>query len=1333
MDSLQLTENFCEAIKIITEDALSGIKYDKTVVATITDISKRKQGIYTVSDGSIQFIAYSDVLNYSVGTNVYITIPEGDYSNDKIILGKKLKDDVNQSFIYHSPFNNIADVSGNLCNTNDQFSLLANNPNVVIKEICDINFLADGGIGYSGFSYLGIKAGFRAWLKTVNCISGNYGLKITFTCRPAESNDGTKQPDYTKEAFLTIDDMIGDPYAFETFFTQEKVVDISSLGTIIRLKIEFFQEAGTFKDMDNNLISYLEEPIDGLDLKIPLQDNLFVNNVFVCLGLDMQNYNDDFVQIFTFDNGTYSQSVQKEKKVSLKWIHIEDEVKHQMNSASKEEFEIRWYRNNKNGKADQFSGYGWELLDFNATKLFDISFMPDGETKEQEQIKAIVLLGKAPEYKETSITNTEFQLNYFNYFYKDENNNFINFSEDDEFIPNGELIDDKFQSMNCYSLESDNRKVYTSNILYFINQNDVRNYASIDALRALSLIPKEYSYSETRDEENNVISSQKIKITTQGNYFLYSETGELMNKAQADMIRLLECKFDLSSEDGENTATLQNAEKIIWEYPLNNTMIIPAFEDGRQITNEDDDSVPVGYGQLIYEQQIDEDGKVILNEVQDHYLKNKAIQFPFKINQFYNSSRENNLIKCSIIKDGLLYSATKDLQFGQSGTSGTAFTFRLNFEDGINCLTLKDLQGNHLGGKSESEVEVKAYLYDQDGQSIDISDQEINWSWFKATGDNIIIVDKNKKDSRLLSFKSSLEIDELYILQAKLPKWRKTSNENEQDAYDLVAYLPIPIRENSNYLYFNGPDKISYLTDGYPVYYKGYFDLVTVEGYVKDYSHKWESIVTVSNDKEKDYLPEIIHDYQEKLNSETNTTEIIDRGYYLSAPSMFIDKLPVFGVCYKSKITESSQETIKWTQPILIHQSLYPCAFVNQWDGKGVDISETEGTILSNILGAGSKNSQNQFSGVLLGDLRKKSQSDLGQSVLETQTGLFGFNNGEMSFSFTNDGIARIGKATKGQIIFNGDKGLIASKTYIDSMDKTTIYGMGIDLDDSFIKMYSPQGASKTGSISINAKATTYPFEIKNNSQGNYFKVDWDGSLSCNNVNINGILNGNCKISVNGNTDKTLSGLLTDIQNTANSALSLATIKQTADDAYGMAYTLKTITENGSALWSPNNTAKLWAANNGSCGCNGHFSIGGGLNIGANLVVKGMIYPEGGIYNYSDIRIKENINYNLEPLKDLFFKLMPFSYNLLGKQEKQLGFSAQQLDLLIENLEEKDKVNFACLVQKNESTYKGIKDLKALNYNNFIGLNTYMIQEAYKEINELKKEIQELKGRINND
>jgi hypothetical protein len=29
-----------------------------------------------------------------------------------------------------------------------------------------------------------------------------------------------------------------------------------------------------------------------------------------------------------------------------------------------------------------------------------------------------------------------------------------------------------------------------------------------------------------------------------------------MNKAQADMIRLLECKFDLSSEDGENTATL---------------------------------------------------------------------------------------------------------------------------------------------------------------------------------------------------------------------------------------------------------------------------------------------------------------------------------------------------------------------------------------------------------------------------------------------------------------------------------------------------------------------------------------------------------------------------------------------------------------------------------------------------------------------------------------------------------------------------------------------------------------------------------------------------------
>jgi hypothetical protein len=60
-----------------------------------------------------------------------------------------------------------------------------------------------------------------------------------------------------------------------------------------------------------------------------------------------------------------------------------------------------------------------------------------------------------------------------------------------------------------------------------------------------------------------------------------------------------------------------------------------------------------------------------------------------------------------------------------------------------------------------------------------------------------------------------------------------------------------------------------------------------------------------------------------------------------------------------------------WYQPILILQSQYDFAMLNEWDGS-LTIDEENGTILSAMIGAGRKNIEdNTFSGVLLGDVRK--------------------------------------------------------------------------------------------------------------------------------------------------------------------------------------------------------------------------------------------------------------------------------------------------------------------------------------------------------------------------
>ena len=82
-------EELLKAIDIIaSRRANENNAYDQTIICTITDSSKAEQhGYYTVTNGTITFDAYSDNLTYKVGNYVRVTIPNGDYSQQKHIAG----------------------------------------------------------------------------------------------------------------------------------------------------------------------------------------------------------------------------------------------------------------------------------------------------------------------------------------------------------------------------------------------------------------------------------------------------------------------------------------------------------------------------------------------------------------------------------------------------------------------------------------------------------------------------------------------------------------------------------------------------------------------------------------------------------------------------------------------------------------------------------------------------------------------------------------------------------------------------------------------------------------------------------------------------------------------------------------------------------------------------------------------------------------------------------------------------------------------------------------------------------------------------------------------
>ena len=92
-DMNEITEKFFQAIDIIVTQHLKKLDFDKTIIATITNNTKAIYGCYEVTtDNNIIFNAYCDNINYKIGQKVYIRIPGGDYSKQKVITGRYIQE-----------------------------------------------------------------------------------------------------------------------------------------------------------------------------------------------------------------------------------------------------------------------------------------------------------------------------------------------------------------------------------------------------------------------------------------------------------------------------------------------------------------------------------------------------------------------------------------------------------------------------------------------------------------------------------------------------------------------------------------------------------------------------------------------------------------------------------------------------------------------------------------------------------------------------------------------------------------------------------------------------------------------------------------------------------------------------------------------------------------------------------------------------------------------------------------------------------------------------------------------------------------------------------------
>ena len=296
----EAVENSLNAYNIISKKHLESVSYDTTVKAKIVDIKNRNFGEYKVNDGTSIYYAYSDKTDYYNGQMVWVVIPNGDYSQQKIIQGKYIESDNSEPFAYVSPLNSFVDMTQNLIEPGmvNETGLIANK-----SAVSEITLWAIFGRAFTGYDKLAIQAGFKSWLKSLNVYTGEYGLRLDIVSNIA----GTSQTSNNRkiyQIYLNTDDFYGDVYNFETFYSQVKVIDISMIDCIESMSLIFYQ-SNNFQDSQGNFI-----PVTNFD-------NIWVKNPYISLGFDASKFTTDTVLLSTADSITYAPFLSERAKQDM--------------------------------------------------------------------------------------------------------------------------------------------------------------------------------------------------------------------------------------------------------------------------------------------------------------------------------------------------------------------------------------------------------------------------------------------------------------------------------------------------------------------------------------------------------------------------------------------------------------------------------------------------------------------------------------------------------------------------------------------------------------------------------------------------------------------------------------------------------------------------------------------------------------------------------------------------------------------------------------------------------------------------------------------------------
>ncbi len=1030
-----------DAVQTIVDNAVSNATFDKTIQGTVKKVVDETIGKYIIKYQDSAFFAYSTNTNttYPVGSLVYVLIPNNDMEREKTILGSvnKLGIDYVNNITEEEKYNKIGT---NIIKSNNNFELCSYKK-LDYKELYNreknINLLNlneyDASLYLKNTNYLLCGANFKTLLSQKQKFKGNYGISFELLYI-----DNATGEDIIRTYTIDIDNMIGNPYSFDSYTKQYGIYQIDGKNFKSVEKISIFSENFPYEE-DNK------------------PNDIFVNNIFLYgaeafTSDELANCALSFItpQGIYFDNqslNTDSRTIQAEVRIKGKVVDV--------NSQS---IKYYWFRENasinkNNIKYNKFGGNGWECLNPYSiitenenqfaqwnTNIYQISILKSNVISKENRYKCVAVYNDSTTItKEIIIYNFDSEYNI-----TISSSNGINFYFDTgktelTCLINGE---EKIESNYSYSwgvidysglftiLEEKTNKLKNVFAKDIINSSIYKCtvYRDEQFLGTSSIVL--YNYLESDSQLYHLILNNSVQVYKYNEYGISPASLSLDNP-----INIMPLNFILYDSNGEEIpSTSISSESIQWKIPKTDTMI----------------SIPDSYGEPN-------------SSTEDYDIYKGILELGYQINPTYNINYKNNNIELSIDYDGNTYVATTNFIFikeGEMGTNGTEFvckivpnTSDINFHD-YPCVIYNEETETYVLNYNNKNIWFLVQLWkngekifegNTSGVSLDGQDIKINWSnlinkYSNSIKDNTNFIINNKTgeiefDSTVYEnpaniIKCEVEyLNNIYISTIPITLVRiKNNNFNlslkEDSGFREVIYntngknpkynnlkpFELKVLENIDNVFTD----ISISEDNYQVYYnwevKGN---VYIDGW-KEENNLLEQIIRKGQKNQKKYSP--IDNYNGMCLSNALYCSIVRQGEQLASIHI----------------------------PIQFYLNRYGNSLINQWDGNSISIKDDEGIILSPQVGAGKKENDNSFTGVFMGSVQEHADQDI-------ESGLFGYDHGERTFLLdAENGMASFGKSGAGQIIIDPSTGSAILKS--GNYDEDKKIGMIIDLSKPNIK-----------------------------------------------------------------------------------------------------------------------------------------------------------------------------------------------------------------------------------------------------------------------------------------